>query len=70
VDHRRRPGGRAAAALLTLALAVPGGPALAEGTIRIAEQFGIGFLPLHVIRDQRLIEKHARRSGSRPARRG
>jgi NitT/TauT family transport system substrate-binding protein len=62
VDHRRRAGGRtvaAAAALLSLALGAPGGPALAEGTIRIAEQFGIGFLPLHVIRDQRLIEKHA-----------
>lgn len=60
MDHRRPPAGRTVAALLALALAaVPGGPALAEGAIRIAEQFGIGFLPLHVIRDQRLIEKHA-----------
>ncbi len=32
-------------------------PARAEGKISIAEQYGIAFLPLHVIRDQKLIEK-------------
>jgi NitT/TauT family transport system substrate-binding protein len=40
-----------------------GTPARAEGRIRIAEQFGIAFLPLHVIRDQHLIEKHGHAQG-------
>lgn len=35
----------------------------AEGRIRIAEQFGISYLPLHVIRDQKLIEKHGKAQG-------
>ena len=33
------------------------GVASAEGLIRIAEQFGVGYLPLQVMRDQSLIEK-------------
>lgn len=37
--------------------------AWAEGTIRIAEQFGIGYLPLQVMRDQALIEKHGNEAG-------
>src|SRR5882724_5557279 len=49
---------------LVLGILVDGGPrAHAEGGLRIAEQFGIAFLPLHVIRDQQLIEKHARNRG-------
>ncbi|SMH47149.1 ABC transporter substrate-binding protein [Azospirillum agricola] len=39
------------------------GPAAAEGTIRIAEQFGLGYLPLHVLRHQKLIEKHGKAQG-------
>lgn len=35
-------------------------PAQAEGEIRIAEQFGIVYLLLNVVRDQRLIESTAR----------
>ncbi|MEA1834951.1 ABC transporter substrate-binding protein [Methylobacterium durans] len=38
-------------------------PALAEGRIRIAAQYGIAFLPLYVVQDQQLIEKHARSQG-------
>lgn len=49
--------------LATLALLAGSAPALAEGRIRIAEQFGVGYLPLHVIRDQSLIEKHGRAQG-------
>lgn len=45
-----------------LALALPT-PSLAEGTIRIADQYGVSFLPLHVIRDQKLIEKHGAKEG-------
>lgn len=38
-------------------------PAEAEGTIRIAEQYGLGYLPLHVIRQHGLIEKHGKAEG-------
>jgi NitT/TauT family transport system substrate-binding protein len=37
--------------------------ASAEGTIRIAEQFGIGYLPLQMMRDRELIEKHGAEAG-------
>jgi len=39
------------------------GAASAEGLIRIAEQFGVGYLPLQVMRDQSLIEKHGAEAG-------
>ncbi len=41
------------------------GPATAqaEGEIRIAEQFGIVYLLLNVVRDQHLIEKHGKADG-------
>jgi NitT/TauT family transport system substrate-binding protein len=32
----------------------------AEGKISIAQQFGIGYLILDVVRDQQLIEKHGK----------
>ena len=35
----------------------------AEGEIRIAEQFGIVYLLLNVVRDQNLIEKHGKQEG-------
>src|SRR5207253_10823758 len=35
----------------------------AEGEIRIAEQFGIVYLLLNVVRDQNLIEKHGKEEG-------
>ncbi|CAN7275776.1 ABC transporter substrate-binding protein [Rhizobacter sp. LjRoot28] len=37
--------------------------ARAEGTLRIAEQFGIVYLLLNVAQDQQLFEKHARAAG-------
>jgi len=37
--------------------------AAAEGTIRIAEQFGVGYLPLQMMRDRGLIEKHGEEAG-------
>ena len=39
------------------------GQAAAEGLIRIAEQFGIGYLPLQMMRDRELIEKHGTEAG-------
>jgi NitT/TauT family transport system substrate-binding protein len=37
--------------------------AQAEGKISIAQQFGIGYLILDVVRDQQLIEKHGKEQG-------
>ncbi|MER0042623.1 MULTISPECIES: ABC transporter substrate-binding protein [unclassified Pseudomonas] len=52
----------AAALGLIGALATPL-TAHAEGKISIAQQFGIGYLVLHVVKDQQLIEKHAKAQG-------
>jgi NitT/TauT family transport system substrate-binding protein len=38
-------------------------PARAEGKLRIAQQFGIVYLLLDVVRDQKLIEKHGKQDG-------
>lgn len=40
-----------------------GSTAFAEGQLRIVEQFGTVYLPLHVLRDQKLIEKHGKTAG-------
>ncbi|MGQ4273868.1 ABC transporter substrate-binding protein [Terrihabitans sp. B22-R8] len=37
--------------------------ASAEGTIRISEQFGTLYIPFHVLREQKLIEKHGKELG-------
>ncbi|MGN2437173.1 ABC transporter substrate-binding protein [Pseudomonas syringae] len=50
------------AALLTGTVVAPAS-AQAEGEIRIAEQFGIVYLLLNVVRDQQLIEKHGKQDG-------
>ena len=39
------------------------GAARAEGQIRIAQQFGIGYLILDVVQDQKLIEKQGKKEG-------
>ncbi|MHA6560528.1 ABC transporter substrate-binding protein [Pseudomonas alliivorans] len=51
-----------AATLITGSLLAPG-TAQAEGEIRIAEQFGIVYLLLNVVRDQQLIEKRGKEDG-------
>lgn len=38
-------------------------PVQAEGQIRIAEQFGVVYLLLNIVRDQQLIEKEGRKQG-------
>jgi NitT/TauT family transport system substrate-binding protein len=55
---------RTVATVMGLAL-LAGLPAAAqaEGSIRIAEQFGIGYLPLQMMRDRELIEKHGAEAG-------
>ncbi|MCF3934010.1 ABC transporter substrate-binding protein [Acuticoccus sp. M5D2P5] len=51
---------RSAAALLGCTFLFAAQPAAqAEGSLRIVEQFGLTYLPLHVMRDQELIAKHA-----------
>ncbi len=54
---------RGAALAATLTLSLQALPALAEGEIRIARQFGIVYLLLDVAREQGLIEKHAKAAG-------
>ncbi|KAF1022620.1 MAG: hypothetical protein GAK30_00993 [Paracidovorax wautersii] len=54
---------RAAVAILAGASLLAATAAHAEGRLRIAQQFGIGYLLLDVVRDQQLIEKHARQQG-------
>lgn len=60
---RRRWLRTAAGALALGGLLAHAAPAQAEGRIRIAQQFGIAYLVLDVVRDQQLIEKHGRAAG-------
>lgn len=52
-----------ASAMLAVALSGLSTSALAEGKISIAQQFGIGYLILDVVRDQQLIEKEGKKEG-------
>jgi NitT/TauT family transport system substrate-binding protein len=56
---------RAIAAALALSFAATALPvtAQAEGSIRIAEQFGIIYMLLNVAQDQQLIEKQGKKNG-------
>lgn len=56
---------RALVALAGMAVAAVAlaNPAAAEGRIRTAEQFGLGYLPLQVLRQNQLIEKHGKELG-------
>ena len=50
--------------LVALALGTNAHAAAAErGEVRIVQQFGLSYLPLHVAVDQKLIEKHAKAAG-------
>jgi NitT/TauT family transport system substrate-binding protein len=49
--------------LIGAALVAAAFAAQAEGRISIAQQFGIGYLILDVVQDQKLIEKHAKAQG-------
>ncbi|MBY5734288.1 ABC transporter substrate-binding protein [Rhizobium leguminosarum] len=54
---------RALGAAFGIAATLLAGQAVAEGKIRIAQQFGISYLILDVVRDQKLIEKHGKEAG-------
>jgi len=54
---------RAVGAAFGIAAMLMAGQAAAEGKIRIAQQFGISYLILDVIRDQKLIEKYGKEAG-------
>jgi NitT/TauT family transport system substrate-binding protein len=60
---RIRPPFTVLAASLAAATALLSPGAQAEGKISIAQQFGIGYLILDVVRDQNLIEKHGKEQG-------
>ena len=55
---------RLVAALVVLSAIQAGSAAHAEGRLRLVEQFGTVYLPLHVMRDQKLIENTGNRPGS------
>lgn len=54
---------RMATLLLTLLLAVPFLAAAEVKEVRLAKQYGLGYLPLIIMEEQRLIEKHTRAAG-------
>ena len=54
---------RVAALIAALGLASASLAAQAEGRIRIAQQFGIVYLLLNVVQEQKLIEKHGKAAG-------
>lgn len=54
---------RLATSLLAIAAFASAVDAHAEGTISIAQQFGIGYLILDVVKDQHLIEKYGKQEG-------
>jgi NitT/TauT family transport system substrate-binding protein len=54
---------RAAAAALLLTLVSAAGGAQAAQPVRIAEQYGIAYLPLMVIKERGLLERFARQAG-------
>lgn len=61
---KHRTGRAIAAAAVFLAAAGVAASAQAETKeVRIAEQFGISYLPLQVMKDQKLLEKHAKAAG-------
>ncbi|MDM0014682.1 ABC transporter substrate-binding protein [Variovorax sp. J22P168] len=60
---RRLVSGRGLALVAAAAIGLAPLLAHAEGKISIAQQFGIGYLILDVVRDQQLIEKHGRQQG-------
>lgn len=51
----------ALAAIISLGFAASVGAEVKE--VRIAKQYGLGYLPLIILEDQKLIEKHARAAG-------
>ena len=52
------------AALAVVALAMPAQPAAAEvNELRIGKQYGLPYIQLVIMEDQKLIEKHARQAG-------
>ena len=47
---------------MVLALLAP--PAAAESNeVNVAQQYGVSFLPLMIMQDQKLVEKHAKAAG-------
>ena len=56
-------GAGVAAAALVAATGAREGRAAERETFRVAERPGVGYLPPHVIREQGLVERHARARG-------
>ena len=54
---------RSTAALARLSAAARSGVPRRDAEIKVAQQYGISYLPLMVMEDQKLIEKHAKAAG-------
>ena len=52
-----------AAALLGLMLAAPAAALAEANTIRIAKQYGLGYIQFMIMEEQKLVEKHAKAAG-------
>ncbi|MCC7081487.1 MAG: ABC transporter substrate-binding protein [Burkholderiales bacterium] len=67
MDHEVRRFARRRALAACAALAVAGltgaSPAAAQTEVRFAQQFGLLYLPLQVVIDQKMVEKHAAKAG-------
>ena len=64
----RKPKALIAVLMAALSVGWPmAAPAVAQGKIRIAQQFGLAYLPLHVALELKLIEKHAQALGEMDA---
>lgn len=52
------------AGIASLAIAGPGSASAEVKEVRVAQQFGVGYLPLQMMREKGLIEKHAKALGA------
>ena len=51
------------AASAFLAVGATGSAVAETDTVRLAQQFGLLYVPLHVVLDQKLVEKHPAKAG-------
>ncbi|MBN3853293.1 ABC transporter substrate-binding protein [Paraburkholderia sp. Ac-20340] len=63
IQPLRRAAALSLCAVLAVTTLATTQPAQAEGTIRVAEQFGVVYLMLNVARDQHFIEQEGRKAG-------
>ncbi len=63
MNHRTAIHRIAAVLALALALALPQAAWAEANAVRVAKQFGVGYMQFMVMEEQKLIEKHAKAAG-------